>query len=87
MLDSEVVLQALKNTTTIEGAKRAIAQVEPIFSEVESSFQGPQIYAELQRLHEMLTFEDMRKRLNREYAKQKRDVTRVRKFSAKKYKS
>lgn len=31
--------------------------------------------------------DELRKRLNREYAQQKRDETRVRKFGAKKYKA
>jgi hypothetical protein len=54
MLKTEIILKALKNTTTKEGAKRAIKQVEPIYSEIENSFQGPQIYAELQRLHTLI---------------------------------
>jgi hypothetical protein len=47
----ELVLHALKNTSSVNGAKRAIDQVEPIYEELENSFQGPQIHAELQRLH------------------------------------
>ena len=50
MYNPELILAALKNTTTTEGAKRAIKQVEPIYEEIENSFFGPQIYAELQRL-------------------------------------
>lgn len=55
MLNPEIILEALKNTTTKEGAKRAIAQVEPIFEDIENSFFGPQIYAELQRLKQLTT--------------------------------
>jgi hypothetical protein len=51
MFDPEIILMALKNTKTKDGAKRAIKQVEPIYAEIENSFQGPQIYVELQRLH------------------------------------
>jgi hypothetical protein len=54
MMSPELILQSLKNTSTLEGAKRAIEQVEPIYEEIENSFFGPQIYSELQRLHLLL---------------------------------
>ncbi|MCW4008521.1 MAG: hypothetical protein NWF09_07545 [Candidatus Bathyarchaeota archaeon] len=51
----ELILTALKNTKTVEGAKKAIAQVEAIYeSEIEGSFFEPQIHAELQRLKELI---------------------------------
>lgn len=52
-MSPEEIVIALKNTTTKEGAKRAISQVEPIYEQIENSFFGPQIYTELQRLHHL----------------------------------
>ncbi|MEM3880140.1 MAG: hypothetical protein QXD19_00150 [Candidatus Bathyarchaeia archaeon] len=48
------ILEALRNTCTVEGAKRAIQQVEAVYeSEIEGSFYEPQILAELQRLRQL----------------------------------
>jgi len=54
MISPELILQALKNTSSVEGAKRAVLQVESVYLEIENSFFGPQIYAELQRLHKVI---------------------------------
>jgi hypothetical protein len=54
---AEEILEALRNTTTLQGAERALAEIEPIYADLESSFQGPQIYVEIQRLRELLVNE------------------------------
>ena len=51
---AEEILEALRNTTTLQGAERALAEIEPIYADLESSFQGPQIYVEIQRLRELV---------------------------------
>ena len=52
MLNPENILAALRNTNTRTGAKRALKQVEPIYADLESSFFGPAIWIEIQRLRE-----------------------------------
>ena len=46
----EVFLAALKNTTTKQGAKRALKTMQKIYPQIEGSFYAPQIKAELDRL-------------------------------------
>ena len=53
-MNPETILAALANTNTVEGARRALKQVEPIYPDIENSFFGPAIWAELQRLRELV---------------------------------
>jgi len=52
-IDLEALLTALRNTKTKQGAKRALREILPIWEEIESSFFGPAIWAELSRLKEL----------------------------------
>jgi hypothetical protein len=97
-LPAEIILEALRNTTTKEGAIRAIKQVEPLYEELENSFQGPAIYAELQRLHAVAeeetwtpqdeaAFRPLYKKWQRIQAKNRRNKTRKKKYGPRKRKN
>jgi hypothetical protein len=73
----ETILTALRNTTTPEGATRALKEVEPIYSQIENSFQGPAIYAEIQRLRALIGEETWTQKDEATYAPLRRKKLRI----------